>query len=58
MDRDSQSDEACELWDMEADADQSMYECPRCGWSERVETSPGTCPECGHGLRNCAMPIE
>lgn len=46
------------VWDVEADADRAIYECPRCGWSEHAETNPGTCPECGKDLRNTSMPIE
>ena len=58
MSRDNSSDDACEVWDVGADADRAMFECPRCGWSERAATNPGVCPECGQGLRNCSMPIE
>lgn len=58
MERDESSDDASKVWDVGADAERVTYECTRCGWSERTETSPGTCPECGHQLRNCSMPIE
>lgn len=58
MGRDDTTKGACEVWDVGADADESVYECTRCGWSERAETSPGTCPKCGNDLRNTAMPIE
>lgn len=49
---------ACTVWDVEADADLSRYECLECGWSKRSATSPGSCPECGNDLRNCSMPLE
>lgn len=58
MARDNSSGEACDVWDVGADAEQSLYECTRCGWTEQASESPGTCPECGHTVRNCAMPIE
>lgn len=58
MGRDDSSDSASKVWDVETDADRSIYECTRCGWSKRAETNPGTCPECGDDLRNCSMPIE
>lgn len=58
MERETASDGACEVWDVGSDADTAVFECLRCGWFDETDTHPGTCPECGNDLRNCAMPIE
>jgi rubrerythrin len=59
MGKESESSrDACAVWDVGTDTDEAIFECLHCGWSEQSETNPGTCPECGNGLRNCSMPIE
>lgn len=38
--------------------DVRSYECFECGNILTTENDPGTCPECGSGMRNRQYPIE
>lgn len=46
-------------WDVASEPEtESTYECLACGTRVSDTTHPGSCPECGASLRNCATPIE
>ncbi len=38
--------------------DTYYYECQDCRWRETREEPVGTCPRCGGGVRNIAVPRE
>lgn len=38
--------------------DDRQYECFDCGTSVMATSHPGSCPECGAGMRNRQYPIE
>lgn len=45
--------------DPEFDADEEYeYECPVCGTIVTADAHPGSCSDCGAGMRNRRMPFE
>lgn len=58
MGPDQGDDQQDSVWDIEADAEEQVYECLRCGWMARRSENPSICPECESTVRNRSMPIE